>query len=84
MIVIKIHSSCHILNQRTQSHPNTPKIASIPPNLKILKNTMNEIVKNTLNFYSKFIVVSRGFINFAASTASQKPRPGKRVGRQTF
>lgn len=32
MIVIKIHSLCHILNQRTQSHPNTPKIASVSPN----------------------------------------------------
>lgn len=38
MIVIKIHSFCHIPNQRTQSHPNTPKIASVPPNLTILKD----------------------------------------------
>ena len=37
MIVIKIHSFCHIPNQRTQSHTNTPKIASVPPNFNNLK-----------------------------------------------
>ena len=37
MIVIKIHSFCHIPNQRTQSHPNTPKNASVSPNFNNLK-----------------------------------------------